>query len=186
MRGRGAAGTREAILDAARDAFTKRGYDGAGVREIAANAKANVALVNRYFGSKAELFDEAVPATFSVAAWLGDDRKAFARAVARHVLEKGAGGEDGFDATLAMVRSAGNPEAAQRMRRGLEERFVAPLAEWIGGPDAEVRAALVAAVLAGAAVVGGVLRVGTLAGPDAGAVERLADLLDRLVGPGAN
>ena len=51
-RGRNAAATRQAILDSARWCFSRDGYDQVGVRDIAARAGADPALVNRYFGSK--------------------------------------------------------------------------------------------------------------------------------------
>ena len=59
-RRRNAAVTREAILLSARKAFAQSGYDGAGVREIAAGAGVTAMLVNRYFGSKEQLFSEVV------------------------------------------------------------------------------------------------------------------------------
>src|SRR5580692_6330689 len=57
-RRRDATATRAAILASARKAFAKSGYDGAGVREIAAGAGVTAMLVNRYFGSKEQLFAE--------------------------------------------------------------------------------------------------------------------------------
>ena len=62
-RRRNAAATREAILASARRAFARAGYDGAGVREIAAGAGVTAMLVNRYFGSKEQLFAEAIAAS---------------------------------------------------------------------------------------------------------------------------
>src|SRR5215468_9614729 len=59
---RNAVATRAAILDSARRAFAKSGYDGAGVREIAAGAGVTAMLVNRYFGSKEKLFAEVLAA----------------------------------------------------------------------------------------------------------------------------
>ena len=38
----------------------RAGYDGAGVREIAEGAGVTAMLVNRYFGSKEQLFAEVV------------------------------------------------------------------------------------------------------------------------------
>src|SRR5260221_662191 len=64
-RRRNAAGTRAAILASARKAFARSGYDGAGVREIAAGAGVTAMLVNRYFGSKERLFAEVVVATMA-------------------------------------------------------------------------------------------------------------------------
>ena len=48
--------TREAILCAAEQEFAERGFALASVREICKRAGANVALANRYFGSKAALY----------------------------------------------------------------------------------------------------------------------------------
>jgi AcrR family transcriptional regulator len=48
--------TREAIFDAAADEFAAKGYELASVRTICAKAGANVALANRYFGSKENLY----------------------------------------------------------------------------------------------------------------------------------
>src|ERR1700733_8064560 len=59
-RRRNATATREAILTSARRAFARSGYDGAGVREIASGAGVTAMLVNRYFGSKEQLFAEVV------------------------------------------------------------------------------------------------------------------------------
>ena len=47
--------TRRAILAAARDLFARHGVDGVSVRQIAAAAGINHALVHRYFGTKDEM-----------------------------------------------------------------------------------------------------------------------------------
>jgi AcrR family transcriptional regulator len=52
----GRSGSREAILDAARDAFAQHGYAAASLRGIARCAGVDPALVSHYFGSKAGLF----------------------------------------------------------------------------------------------------------------------------------
>src|ERR1700710_1843272 len=64
-RRRDAAPPRAAILEPARQAFARAGYDGAGVREIAAGAGVTAMLVNRYFGSKEKLFAEVVADTMA-------------------------------------------------------------------------------------------------------------------------
>ncbi len=48
--------TREAILAAAEDEFAAKGFELASAREICRRAGANSALMNRYFGSKDELY----------------------------------------------------------------------------------------------------------------------------------
>ena len=61
---RDAAATRAAILASARRHFAARGYEHAGVRDIAAEAGVTAALVNRYFGTKEQLFREALEDAF--------------------------------------------------------------------------------------------------------------------------
>ena len=48
--------TREAILVAAEAEFAENGFAGASVRSICRRAGANIALANRYFGSKEKLY----------------------------------------------------------------------------------------------------------------------------------
>ncbi len=55
MRSDGVA-TREAILAAAEVEFSEKGFALASVRAICANAGANIALANRYFGTKEDLY----------------------------------------------------------------------------------------------------------------------------------
>src|SRR5262245_39016494 len=70
-RQRDAEATRAAILQSARVAFARAGYDGAGVREIAQGAGVTAMLVNRYFGSKEQLFAEAVAESMATTSVLG-------------------------------------------------------------------------------------------------------------------
>lgn len=52
--------TRARLLDAAREVFSQRGFQGATVREICRRADANGAAVNYHFGSKDGLLAEAL------------------------------------------------------------------------------------------------------------------------------
>ena len=49
--------TRDAILDAAEDLFSKHGFYGVTIREVAREAGVDTALVHYYFGAKRALFD---------------------------------------------------------------------------------------------------------------------------------
>lgn len=48
---------REAILDAAESLFSRHGFYGVTVRQVAAEANVDTALIHYYFGAKRELFD---------------------------------------------------------------------------------------------------------------------------------
>src|ERR1700704_2028517 len=60
VRRRDAAATKTALLRAAQELFAERGFEQATVREIAARAGVNQALLFRYFGSKDTLFYTAM------------------------------------------------------------------------------------------------------------------------------
>jgi AcrR family transcriptional regulator len=147
-RGRNAAATRQAILDAARGCFMRHGYEQVGVREIASLAEADPALVNRYFGSKERLFAEAVAAKFDLSALFAGDRATLGERLARYVLEKKKADGD-YDPLIALLRSTGSESPARMLREALVEGFAGPLAARLDGPDALVRAELVGSVLLG-------------------------------------
>lgn len=52
--------TRERLLEAAEALFAERGYDAVSVRDVARRARANLAAAGYHFGSKEQLFVEAL------------------------------------------------------------------------------------------------------------------------------
>ncbi|MDI2037047.1 TetR family transcriptional regulator [Paenarthrobacter nitroguajacolicus] len=74
----GDSGTRDAILDAAKELFAELGYDGASIRAIATRAGVDPALIRHFFGDKETLFAHtvadrtAIPARMSAAFSDGD------------------------------------------------------------------------------------------------------------------
>ena len=57
IKSEGVGDTRGSILDAAEDLFSKHGFYGVTIREVAREAGVDTALVHYYFGAKRELFD---------------------------------------------------------------------------------------------------------------------------------
>ena len=57
--------SRQRLIEAAILTFAEKGFDGAGIREIARRAKANSALVAYHFCGKEGLYLEALKAIFS-------------------------------------------------------------------------------------------------------------------------
>lgn len=146
---RNAAATREAILHSAVIAFTRHGYDGVGVREIAQSAGVTAMLVNRYFGSKEQLFTEAVDTAFAPRTVLSDNPATLAGDVAARLVDRTAPESEHLDPFLLMLRSASNPRAAEIVRAGVERHAGRYLSELLGGPDADERAMLAHSVIAG-------------------------------------
>jgi AcrR family transcriptional regulator len=172
-RGRNAAATRDAILRSAQVAFTRAGYDGVGVREIAQGAGVTAMLVNRYFGSKERLFAEAVEATFASPALLTDDVTSLSRDVAKALTSSDGRAINGF---LLMLRSVSNPRAVEILRDAIDRHFQRRLADLLPGARAGERAALFLSVIAGFQLMHNVVGSQALAHAD----ERLERLLHLL------
>ena len=145
---RNAAATRQAILEAAKTCFMREGYEQVGVRDIAARAGVDPALVNRYFGSKEGLFSEAVASKFDLSHLLDGDRATLGERLARYVLQKQSTGAD-YDPLVALLRSSSSDVCSGMLRNAILEGFVRPLAARLEGPDALSRAELVGSTLLG-------------------------------------
>ena len=177
----GSAPTRAALLAAARALFSEAGYDQVGVRDVAARAGVNAALVSRYFGSKKGLFEAAVADSFTVGNLLVGDRATLGERLARYLAGPRRGAA-GYDPTLVVLRSAASPEAGPLLRAALDAQVVRPLAAWLTGPAAEARAGLIVSALFGVAVARDVLGVDALAARHADALApHLGPFLQRLV-----
>ncbi len=157
-RGRNAAATRQAILNAARQCFGHDGYDQVGVREIAAIAGIDPSLVNRYFGSKEGLFAEAVASKLDLSPLFDGDRATLGERLARFILQKKTGPSS--DPLVALLRSSSSDVAGRMLRQSVTEGFVTPLAARLDGPDARERAELIGSTLLG------ILVYKTLVGPE--------------------
>ncbi|MEV4178821.1 TetR family transcriptional regulator [Nonomuraea sp. NPDC049709] len=148
-RRRDAAATRQAILDAAVVAFTRYGYDGVGVRDIAQSAGVTAMLINRYFGSKERLFAEAVDVAFEPRTVIAGTGAELAGETARALVARTAPEAEELGPFLLMLRSAANPGAAQIMREAIGRHAGRHLTEELSGAAAGVRAELMLSLQAG-------------------------------------
>ena len=175
-RARDAAATRRAILASARKAFARAGYDGAGVREIAAGAGVTAMLVNRYFGSKEKLFGEVVADTMRDPIILSPENIAapdLAAALARSLVEVTAPGETPLDGFLIMLHSASSPRAAEIGREWVGRGHQSTLQGLLSGPDAAERAGVFLALVAGLQVMRQMMELPSVARADPADLERL-------------
>jgi Transcriptional regulator len=153
-RKRNAAMTRQAILDSARIAFTRFGYDGVGVREIAQDAGVTAMLVNRYFGSKEKLFEEVIELSLSAPSVLraelmvaGQQADETGKNIAEKLIASSNPGLNP-DGILILLRSAGSSQAAAILRKHAMCNLETMI-EYLPGENPEVRAALSIALIAG-------------------------------------
>lgn len=178
--------TRSAILASARRAFAKAGYNGAGVREIAAGAGVSAMMVNRYYGSKEKLFAEVVANIMTTPIILTADTlasRSLGALLATGTVAQTEPGASPLDGFLIMMHSASS-EAAARIARGqIEQHYQRQLTAALPGAHAAERAAIALAIVAGLQVMRQVIGLSALADAKPAALtEILTPLFEQLVG----
>ncbi|MFF8693473.1 TetR family transcriptional regulator [Streptomyces sp. NPDC015144] len=170
--GTGDAGTgRDAILRAARRAFTQRPYADVTIRGIAADAKVSPSLVVKHFGRKEELFNTVADFGPAAAELFDAPLPVLGRHMVvtlvrhRRTLQS--------DPLLRVVFSLGNRDERSLLRDRFQEQVTDALAARLTGRERTLRAELIAGHLIGLGATLGLHRSG--AGADA-TPEHLADL----------
>ena len=145
---RGREVTRERILTSAKELFTNEGFGSVSSRMIASHAGVNVALINRYFGSKAGLLTEILREDGIFPKLITDGPF---EELPRRLAEQAVGRLHGEGSQLqrALDHSAGDPDLQAVYQDRLKSALIDPLAEYLGCEDARVHASLVAAVILG-------------------------------------
>jgi AcrR family transcriptional regulator len=168
--------TREAILAAARRLFAERGFEGASMRAIAAEAGVDAALITHFFGSKANLLGASID-------WPFDPEEELPRILSAGPERAGEGlvavfvrtwdREGSRHPVITLLRAAvTEPTAAELLASFMRARLFGPLLAALGSEEPEIRANLVAAQLGGVALARYILRLEPLASADAGDVVR--------------
>lgn len=157
------------MLAAARELFTERGYDRTTVRDIAARAGANQALLFRYFGSKDALF-RAVLTGLTLDVLTETPAEELPARLLTHLLipDDQAGLGNWLQAAL---RSSGHDESVSVIRE-LGEEYLGALSPLTDAADAALRSDLVVAWLLGIALLRSVYSREPLASADPAAVAR--------------
>ncbi|MFF9347033.1 TetR/AcrR family transcriptional regulator [Streptomyces sp. NPDC014734] len=162
--------TEARILDSARELFAEKGFERTTIRAVATAASVDPALVMQYFGSKRELFAQAVQAFPALSATTDTD------ALVDQLLDtlglKLGGLPEG---TLAMMRSMlTDPTAADHVRVTLDRQIDSVSAALPAAEDPELRAALFVTALLGVTIGHQFLGLAALRGTPA---DRIAALL---------
>jgi AcrR family transcriptional regulator len=164
--------TREAILQAARDAFAGRGYDQASIRAIATSAGVDPALVHHYFGTKEQLFLATVEAPIDpgslVSAVLAGDDEDLPERLVRQFLAVWDHPVTGA-AAVALIRNGLQHDWSARMlREFLTSQILRRVLRHLKADPAEapLRVSLVASQMMGLAMVRYVVKLPPLAEAD--------------------
>lgn len=152
-RSRDATDTRRRLLEAARRRFAHAGYTGTTVRDIAADAGVNVALINRYFTSKEGLFETCLRQAVEDLDQPGVDERSVEQTAERIVHQLVDLPGDGSLQLLLLLRSSGD-ERADRIRRSTLMTFAEGLAGAAGANPAASGASLLRAQVALSTVLG--------------------------------
>lgn len=126
-----------------------RGYRDTGVRDITARAGASIALVNRYFGSKEKLFEEALSDLLGTRNITDIPRERFGEAIL-DLLLTGVGPR--YMPLPMIMMASGDPSARAVTQRLLTELVYEPLSHWFGEEEGRNRAARFMIVSAGLAL----------------------------------
>jgi AcrR family transcriptional regulator len=156
------AGTRRAILEAARSAFAAHGYDQTTIRGVASVAGVDASMVMRYFGSKAGLFAAASIADLQIPDLSAVPLPQRGEALTRHFVDRW---EDAArrEELMVLMRTAVTSDAvATQLQSVLAELVIAPVAA-LGVSDARERGGFIAAQLLGLALCRYILRQEPLA-----------------------
>ena len=184
-RRRNAAATREAILTSARRAFAQAGYDGAGVREIAAGAGVTAMLVNRYFGSKEQLFAEVLAATSATPTILTRENlksSNLPETIAATLVDITQAADTPLEGFLIMLHSASSKRAAEIGREQIERGHQKTLTAALAGDLAPQRAALMLSLVAGFQVMRQMIGLSALAEAErSDLIKVLAPLFKQLI-----
>jgi AcrR family transcriptional regulator len=159
--------TRARLLQAARLRFAEHGYAGTSVRQVAADAGVDAALVFRYFGSKDGLF-VAATAQEDPETLLGLPPSEFTE----RLLTLFAFPPQGTRPVAALLRSGGRAAGEARLQAAVCGPFLDELSGALEGEDAELRAELLVAWVVGVAVMRGIVPGTILARTDQESVAR--------------
>lgn len=156
------AGTRRAILDAARSAFAAHGYEQTTIRAVAAAAGVDASMVMRYFGSKAGLFALAATADLTVPDLREVPPAERGEVLVRHLVDRW---EDTSrdDELILLLRTAVTSEAVAAQLQDVLARLVTGPVAALGGENAAERGAFIGAQLLGLALCRYILRQEPLA-----------------------
>ncbi|HEY3049798.1 MAG TPA: TetR family transcriptional regulator [Polaromonas sp.] len=151
------------MLDAAQRLFAERGHAATTIRDVAAEAGIDPALVMRYFGSKDELFVRAAAFELKLPALDKLERTSIGQELLRHFLGVWEGPQANNGIAVLLRSAASNDLSADKMREVFATQVLPAMARVSSRATAGERASLVASQLLGLALCRYVLKIPPIA-----------------------
>ena len=166
-RPRGVSDARARIIAAAVEEFGEHGSEAATIRLIAARAGVDSALVHHYFGTKADLFAEAIGIPLrpdiDVPGILAGPRDEIGERLIRYVLQAFEQPDIRRRGVMLLRTAIGSKLTTPLLAGFLSRELLSRVAKSLEVDDAELRASLVASQIAGMLIARYVLRLPALA-----------------------
>ena len=151
--------TRAAILQAARDRFGELGFERTTIRDIAAQAAIDPAMVLRYFGSKEELFARTTAVDLKLPDLTRITASQYGDTLIRHFLDLWEGPQSNGALTILLRTAVSNAEVAAKLRDVFAGQVMPMLARVADRSEFATRAGLIVSQLLGLALCRYVLKV---------------------------
>lgn len=148
---------RQAIIDAAREQFSTKGFDGASLRAIAEQAGVTPALVHHYFESKQALFGVAMTMNFDadtlIDEWIAGGREELGERMTRTMLELFADPHTAAPLMSLSFAALTSEQAALMGREFYDSAMFARLLPVMDGADKALRIKIVVGYLLGVGIM---------------------------------
>jgi len=165
--------TKAIILKAAQELFADQGYERATVRDIAARAAIDPAMVIRYFGSKEGLFARATAFDLGLPNLTSIAKADIGETLIGHFFDVWEGPLNNGGLISLLRAAASNEDAANTVRAIFGGQVVPMLAQVAPPTELPLRAGLVATQIMGLAVTRYILKVPPVVAMDRAQIVRL-------------
>ena len=173
----GSSGAREQILAAAKSAFAANGYERTTIRGVAREAGVDPALVHHYFGTKRQLFVDAMdlpanPAELIEGLIATSDPEDLGERMIRFMLSVWDNEEERAPLVAIMRTAMSDDQAATMVREFATTEILGTIVKAARGDNQDLRATLLASQVFGLMIMRYIIKLEPLASADPETVAR--------------
>jgi AcrR family transcriptional regulator len=136
------------VLQVARRFFAQKTFDQVRLEDIAVAAGTSVSDIMRNFESKEGLFRKAIDQQFKLWDMMTGDRKKMGEHLAKYITAP-LRTDDQVSHVLLFIKGSLGKDSKKVIQSKFASQFLEPYARWLGGEDAQTRAAILTAVMFG-------------------------------------